>query len=414
MYISKHSKNSESSLDRIKRLYEKLKCNKRYVGVALFLTISVISAVFSACICGVRFGYTLQYSGKTVAQVENKSEYLSAVEKAAAVVDGKNVKSALSEPRFVFGLINRKNVPEKNELSQLIIENSERVVEGYKAVLNGEEYIYPCSDKNDEVENYLLSFNIETAENSNSYFTENLDVKKGYFLLSDTNCGSLSGLLSTVPVKTVAIESADKITDYKTVTVKTDELVKGDVKVKTAGSCGITRVDRRVTYLNGVKTGSTVVKNTVLKKAEDRIILEGTAESKNEAKYKEKAHKLNFVFPIEGSCRIGDGFGAGRNHKGCDLLAPGGTKICAVKAGKVIRSGWYSGYGLCVDIDHGNGIVTRYGHESALCKKVGDTVSAGEVIGLVGQTGNAIGNHTHFEVIINGQRVDPTPFLRID
>ena len=301
MYTCKHLKQSSFSLDSIKRFCGKLKCNKRYVGVALFLTISVVSAIFSAGICGVRFGYNLEYSGETVAQIGSKSEYLSAVEKAAAVVDGENVKSALNKPRFVFGFINRKNIPAKSELSRLIIENSERVVEGYKATLNGEEYIYPCSDKKDEVEDYLLSFNIDTAENSSSYFTENLDVKKGYFLLSDTNCGSLSGLLSTIPVKTVAIESNDKITGYKTVTVKTDELVKGTVKVKNAGNCGVTKVDRRVTYLNGEKTDSTVIKNTVLKKAEDRIILEGTAESKSEAEYKEKAHKLDFVFPIKGS-----------------------------------------------------------------------------------------------------------------
>lgn len=96
-------------------------------------------------------------------------------------------------------------------------------------------------------------------------------------------------------------------------------------------------------------------------------------------------------------------------HTGTDLGVPSGTPVRAAAAGRVMNlSGWYQqGYGWGVFIDHGNGVVTVYGHNSALTVSPGQYVQQGDVIALSGQTGWATGPHVHYEVRINGQYVDP-------
>jgi murein DD-endopeptidase MepM/ murein hydrolase activator NlpD len=98
-------------------------------------------------------------------------------------------------------------------------------------------------------------------------------------------------------------------------------------------------------------------------------------------------------------------------HEGIDLGASTGTPIYAADGGKVIRATWYSGYGLCVDIDHENGRVTRYGHCSRLLVSAGDRVYQGQNIALVGNTGNSFGSHLHFEVRLDGTAYNPRKFL---
>jgi murein DD-endopeptidase MepM/ murein hydrolase activator NlpD len=74
-------------------------------------------------------------------------------------------------------------------------------------------------------------------------------------------------------------------------------------------------------------------------------------------------------------------------------------------------SGWYGGYGKCIQIDHGNGIVTLYGHNSQVVADVGQTVKKGEVIAYMGSTGASTGSHLHYEVRVNGTAVNPANFL---
>lgn len=99
----------------------------------------------------------------------------------------------------------------------------------------------------------------------------------------------------------------------------------------------------------------------------------------------------------------------GTFHTGTDLGVPSGTPVRAAAAGRVMNlTGWYQqGYGWGVFIDHGNGVVTVYGHNSALTVSPGQYVQQGDVIALSGQTGWATGPHVHYEVRINGQYVDP-------
>ncbi|MCP2326575.1 murein DD-endopeptidase MepM/ murein hydrolase activator NlpD [Hamadaea flava] len=102
----------------------------------------------------------------------------------------------------------------------------------------------------------------------------------------------------------------------------------------------------------------------------------------------------------------------GRPHKGVDLAAPEGTPFTAVHDGTVVIAEWRGGYGNMVMIDHGNGLATVYGHSSQLLVKAGDHVKAGQVIALVGNTGQSTGPHLHLEIHVNGEAVEPVAWFK--
>lgn len=124
--------------------------------------------------------------------------------------------------------------------------------------------------------------------------------------------------------------------------------------------------------------------------------------------------------PVIGEVEFTSGFGVrsdpflGRPamHTGLDFRAAMGDPVRATANGKVASSGWAGGYGRMVEIDHGNGLSTRYGHLSEINVKVGDLIKIGQVIGAVGSTGRSTGPHLHYETRIDGDAVDPQKFLR--
>ena len=124
--------------------------------------------------------------------------------------------------------------------------------------------------------------------------------------------------------------------------------------------------------------------------------------------------------PVVGEVEFTSGFGIrtdpflGRPamHTGLDFRASTGDPVRVTANGKVASAGWAGGYGRMVEVDHGNGLSTRYGHLSEIDVKVGDVVKIGQVIGLVGSTGRSTGPHLHYETRIDGEAVDPQKFLR--
>lgn len=123
------------------------------------------------------------------------------------------------------------------------------------------------------------------------------------------------------------------------------------------------------------------------------------------------ASRPEYLWPAAGPIMSGFGVRDGRRHDGIDISAKTGTPIVAARAGVVTHAGWYYDYGLTVMLDHGGGVVTIYGHTSAVLVQPGQTVRAGDVIARVGCSGRCTGSHVHFEVRIQGRAVDPLTVL---
>lgn len=135
-----------------------------------------------------------------------------------------------------------------------------------------------------------------------------------------------------------------------------------------------------------------------------------------EGPLKEKV-KIPSVWPLEGL--LNDNFGGRRNptgggwefHAGQDIKVDIGTPVVATAEGKVIKAGYESGYGYLIEIDHGNGLTTRYGHLSKVLVEEGQIVGRSDIVGESGNTGRSTGPHLHYEVRINNEPVDPSLYL---
>jgi murein DD-endopeptidase MepM/ murein hydrolase activator NlpD len=126
------------------------------------------------------------------------------------------------------------------------------------------------------------------------------------------------------------------------------------------------------------------------------------------------------ILPMDTDSRVSSRFSASRwhpihnramAHEGIDFAAPRNSPIMAAAAGRVVRAGSFAGYGLMVEIDHGFGFVTRYGHASKILVRVGQEVRRGDPIAKVGSTGIATGPHVHYEVRLNGQPQNPLNYI---
>ncbi len=123
-----------------------------------------------------------------------------------------------------------------------------------------------------------------------------------------------------------------------------------------------------------------------------------------------EANSGGFIWPTVSSVRMTQGFGAGGHHTGVDLATrEANTPNYAAASGTVIVSqcGWNGGYGCYVKIDHGDGLITLYGHFASLNVSAGQYVNQGDVLGIMGSTGRSTGPHLHFEVIKNGRHTNP-------
>lgn len=126
----------------------------------------------------------------------------------------------------------------------------------------------------------------------------------------------------------------------------------------------------------------------------------------------------SFVYPVMGP-RLSSGYGMrvhpikrySRKHQGVDLAAPLGSPIRAVSKGVVVFADPYAGYGKLIVIRHGSRVTTHYAHCDSIKVKIGQKISAGDIIGTVGNTGHSTGPHLHFEMRVDGTSIDPERFI---
>ena len=242
---------------------------------------------------------------------------------------------------------------------------------------------------------------------------ELLALNPGYNI-NKLQIGEVLTLSASVPYLTMTVVKQERYLDdvsYNIEYTDSADLYQGDYKVTSKGEYGKADVMAKATYVNGEETERTILSSVTLKEPVTEYRLRGT--------------KVRPTWMPTGSCRwptsgrIRSDFGGRKspggigstNHKGIDIAVPRGTPIYAADGGTVTYSGWMSGYGYLVQIDHGNGYVTRYGHNSSLTVSVGQHVYKGQQVARAGSTGNSTGNHCHFEVRYNGVAKNPLNYL---
>lgn len=222
--------------------------------------------------------------------------------------------------------------------------------------------------------------------------------------------GQQISLVVPKPFLSVKVVTEVKYTEtvpYETEYQKDDTQYKTYKNVLQEGKDGSQEVTAHVTYINGYKEDEQVVGEPVVTVSPvPAIVVTGTKA------IPPKSATGSFRRPISGGT-ISSYFGPrwGSTHVALDIAAPRGTTIYASDGGTVTKAAWSGSYGNLVVINHGNGFETYYGHCSSIDVKVGQKVGKGEKIAAVGATGNATGNHVHFEVRKNGTPLNPLNYI---
>lgn len=416
-------------------------------------------------------GTTVTYNGEQIAAVESVSAADSArtqLEQITTRAIGTQYTIDKNLLQYSSGLLPRSEVVDADELEEDLSEEIGLVTYGYSLYVDGELIgATPYEGALDELLKQLKD-GISDENTISCEFAENVEIKPGYVptdkimnlgYLAETlystktaevtyevksgdtwseiaesheltsaellalnpgydinrlSIGEVLTLSASVPYLTMTVVEQERYMDtlpYDVEYTDSANLYKGDYKVVSAGANGSADVVANVTYVNGEETERVVLSSVTLKNPVTEQRLQGT---------KERPTWLptgTFRWPCSGNITSPFGYRhlsysyASTYHKGIDIANRYGTAICAADGGTVVYSGWMSGYGYLVQVDHGNGYVTYYGHNSSLLVSVGQHVYKGQQIARMGSTGNSTGNHCHFEVRYNGVARNPMNYL---
>ena len=443
---------------------------KKIHPAAFMLSACGVAAVILFC-STYTFGTTVSYDGREIARVASESQAESArskLEKITASALGTPYTIEDSLIQYSAGLMKRQDLADQETFEEELSEEIGMVTSAYTLYVDGEligatpyegaleelleqlqqgavtENTISCSFAEqveirqeyvptEEIMNlgYLAEtlYSTKTAEvtyevkrgdtwsqiaNSHDLTSKELLALNPGYDINRLQIGEILTLSASVPYLTMTVVQQEHYVDdvnFEIEYTDSPDLYQGDYKVTSKGEYGKADVVANVTYVNGTETERTVLSSVTLKEPVTEHRLQGTKE-------RPTWHPTgSFRWPTSG--RVTSYFGGRKspggigstNHKGLDIANSRGTAIYAADGGRVTYSGWMSGYGYTVRIDHLNGFTTFYAHNSSLLVKSGQTVYKGQQIAKMGSTGNSTGSHCHFEIRYNGTPRNPMNYL---
>lgn len=395
----------------VSRLVKFIRNNKICISVTSLCALGLLVFVCAVLFAGVRVGINVSYSGKKIAVIGDDVVGRKAVGIATDTVTD-SAQTAIHSPEYSLTLTVSDRLESATQVADSILENTEDITYGTTLIIDGKTAVCVKEDGIKELlEARRTAFYIKGAENT-ADFTKNVQVEEGYYLNSKfSDFEEAEKIINSLDVKTVSVVKTDIATPYKTVKKTNPKKSVGYSGVAVKGENGVTVRTESVEKINGNVASRNQVSLVAKKKAVDEVIEIGTAVKKSPKRTKISS---NLMCPISaGKYRISSYYGDGRNHKGIDMCAPRGTAIFAAGGGTVTYAGYDSDFGYNVIIKHSNGVSTRYAHANTLNVKAGQIVAQGDIIATVGSTGWSTGNHLHFEVIVNGARVNPAPYIGV-
>ena len=363
------------------------------------------------------------------------------------------------------GVFPRRELISDDEFEETLSDTLGVVDYAYVLYVDGEKVV--ATTRSGALEDLLeqLKLGYETADTVNAYFAEEVDIRQEYVessyvmnlgyiaeILNETKEGEVTYTVTSgdsyysiaekydlsvealmklnpgydpkilrvgdvltisnaVPYLTVVnVERQRYVQDVPYQVEYTDDssMYQGEYKVTSAGVYGKADVTANVTYINGEEMEREVVASVTLSQPVTEQQLRGTKERPT------WYPTGSFSWPCTGILTSRFGYRSllgSTYHNGIDIGNSYGTSIYAADGGTVTYSGWMSGYGYLIIIDHGNGYQTYYGHNSSLTVSVGAKVHKGQLIARMGSTGRSTGNHCHFGIKLNGTFVNPLNYL---
>jgi len=388
------------------------KANKNKIKYATISVFGVCLVMLTLMLAGVTVGVKVTYGGKNIAIVKNQTVFENALSIATADFYDE-AKNAINAPEFSITITVADRLQDAKVLADTIIENTQDIEFACALQVDGD---IKAVVKGDRVEKYLdrrlTAFYTDGADNT-SEFVSDVKLVKGYYLKSRISDFSVAKkAVDSLEVKTVSVIKRKTEIPFKIIKKTSNKHNVGYSKVTTAGCNGTTVTTVKVENVNGKVVSREKISKEVVSKPVNKVVVVGTAIKTVRPTEQAKGSGAGFICPItKGRFSITAYWGDGRNHKALDLAADRGTPIFAAGGGTVTYAGYDSDFGYNVIIKHSNGISTRYAHANALCVSYGQVVSQGDMIATVGSTGWSTGNHLHFEVIVNGVRVNPAPYI---
>lgn len=313
---------------------------------------------------------------------EKQTQTVSAEVASQAVNDGIKYIGFSETIQVMETYVGKEQIKDKETaFNEITVENEEASI----YVVEPGDCLSIIAEKNDMSIDQIKELNPDIESDDDIYYDDRLNV--------------------TVPTAAVQIlvekqETYEEEYNEDVVYEDDDSMYIGETEVIQEGTPGKHIVTDLVTYKGDIESDREQLEENIQVAAVAQIVKRGTKS------------KPTYMYPVT-NWNITSTFGYrwGRLHAGTDVGVPIGTTVRASRGGQVTTAGWVGGYGNCVIIDHGDGVCTRYGHLSEVTVSVGQYVDQGQQIALSGNTGRSTGPHLHFEIRINGEAVDPMPYL---
>ncbi len=252
---------------------------------------------------------------------------------------------------------------------------------------------------------------LETIAASQGTSVEHIQASNVGTSLAGLSAGDEIQIAQSASLLNVGYKEVIEVTEtiaYETEYTKDDTLYVGQTRTIQEGVEGEKILTVEVRYINNEEVSRTVLGETITKEPTVRIVAQGTMKLPILV---QGVSSYGFMTPCTGTLTSPFGPRWGRFHYGIDIANRTGTPVRAAMAGTVTEARYMGDYGNVVYIDHGNGYLTVYAHNSQLLVSDGQTVAQGEVIALMGSTGFSTGSHCHFEVRVNGVKMNPANYL---
>ena len=450
--------------DKRRRFFEEMKLHP-----AIFLSSAVVIAAAATVLSLYTLGAKVSYDGQSLGVVSSRHAAEKVVAELEDITRQTTGDSAYAvdtaELAVETGVYPRRELLSHDQFQEELGDALGQVEYAYVLYVDGEKIV--ATTRSGALEDLLeqLKLGYETSDTVNAYFVEDVEIRQEYVessyvmnlgyiaeKLNETKEGevtytvtagdsyysiaadydmSMEDLMklnegydpkilrvgdvltisNAVPYLTVVnVERQRYVQDVAYQVEYTDDasMYQGEYKTTSPGVYGKADITANVTYINGEETEREVVASVTLSQPVTEQQLRGTKERPT------WYPTGSFSWPCNGVLTSRFGYRSllgSTYHSGIDIGNSYGTSIYASDGGTVTYSGWMSGYGYLIIIDHGNGYQSYYGHNSSLVAAKGEKVHKGQLIARMGSTGRSTGNHCHFGIKLNGTFVNPLNYL---